>query len=256
MTAGANRQLARPRRAHDDAVPAPARPGSGDPDRWTRLSAAAASERGAQPRRICQLCVQTLGVTGAGISLVTDTGNRGVVCATVDVSGRIEDLQFTLGEGPCIAAVRAGAPALVADLDEPHDTVVERWPTFLARAVFAFPLRIGAITLGALDLYRDRPGELDGGQLAAALLAADAAAIALLHLDAGRNEAFADDLDAGRTYHLQVHQATGMVQSQLDVQTDEALLMLRSRAFATDRPLAAVATDVVERRLRFAPEDQ
>ena len=263
MTAGANRQPTRPRRAHDDAVPAPARPGSGDPDRWTRLSAAAAGERGAQPRRICQLCVQTLGVTGAGISLVTDTGNRGVVCATGDVSGRIEDLQFTLGEGPCIDAVRAGAPALVADLDEPHDTVVERWPTFLegagtagARAVFAFPLRIGAITLGALDLYRDRPGELDGGQLAAALLAADAAAIALLHLDAGRDEAFADDLDAGRTYHLQVHQATGMVQRQLDVQTDEALLRLRSRAFATDRPLAAVATDVVQRRLRFAPEDQ
>src|SRR5450759_1190140 len=109
MTAGANRQPTRPRRAHDDAVPAPARPGSGDPDRWTRLSAAAAGERGAQPRRICQLCVQTLGVTGAGISLVTDTGNRGVVCATGDVSGRIEDLQFTLGEGPCIDAVRAGA---------------------------------------------------------------------------------------------------------------------------------------------------
>src|SRR5450756_5497 len=109
MTAGANRQPTRPRRAHDDAVPAPARPGSGDPDRWTRLSAAAAGERGAQPRRICQLCVQTLGVTGAGICLVTDTGNRGVVCATGDVSGRIEDLQFTLGEGPCIEAVRAGA---------------------------------------------------------------------------------------------------------------------------------------------------
>src|SRR5664279_3749928 len=229
MTAGANRQPPRPRRAHDDAVPAPARPGSGDPDRWTRLSAAAAGERGAQPRRICQLCVQTLGVTGAGISLVTDTGNRGVVCATGDVSGRIEDLQFTLGEGPCIDAARAG---------------------------FAFPLRIGAITLGALDLYRDRPGELDGGQLAAALLAADAAAIALLHLDAGRDEAFADDLDAGRTYHLQVHQATGMVQSQLDVETDEALLRLRSRAFATDRRQRAVATDVVQRRLRFAPEDQ
>src|SRR5450759_2388161 len=155
----------------------------------------------------------------------------------------------TVSGGSSRSATSAGAPALVADLDEPHDTVVERWPTFLegagtagARAVFAFPLRIGAITLGALDLYRDRPGELDGGQLAAALLAADAAAIALLHLDAGRDEVFADDLDAGRTYHLQVHQATGMVQSQLDVQTDEALLMLRSRAFATDRPLAAVAT--------------
>jgi len=261
MTDNVNRDPPRPRRPDDDAWPAP-RPGSPDPDRWARLSAEAAGERRAQPRRICRLCVATLGVTGAGISLVTDTGNRGVVCATDDVSGQIEDLQFSLGEGPCIDAVGTDAPVLVADLHDRHDIALARWPAFLAaagevgvQAVFAFPLRIGAITLGALDLYRDRPGELDDGQLAAALLAADAAAAALLHLDSGRNDPFGADPGAGATFHLQVHQATGMVQSQLHVETDEALLVLRSRAFATDRQLDAVASDVVERRLRFTPED-
>ncbi len=204
-----------------------------------------------------------LGVTGAGISMVTATGNRGVVYATDDVSTRIEDLQFTLGVGPCIDAVHTGAPVLVADLDEPGDIAVDRWPMFMegaatagVRAVFAFPLRIGAISLGTLDLYRDQPGDLDSSQLSAALLAADAAALALLHLDIGRDDTFCDDLAARSTYQLQVHQATGMVQVQLGVRTEQAFLMLRARAFATGRSLVAVAIDVVERRLRFSTEDQ
>jgi hypothetical protein len=204
-----------------------------------------------------------LGVTGGGISMVTTAGNRGVVCATDDISAQIEDLQFTLGEGPCIDAVHAGAPVLIADLNEPGDLRVERWPAFMegaatagVRAVFAFPLRIGAIDVGALDLYRDQPGELAADELPAALMAADAAAVALLHLDTARDNVFADDLDARSTYQLQVHQATGMVQVQLGITTEDAFLMLRARAFAAGRPLVDVATDVVARRLRFSTEDR
>ena len=234
----------------------------GDRAGWARLLAGAGSERAAQPRRICDLCVEMLGVTGAGISLFTDAGNTGVVCATDDVAARIEDLQVTLGEGPCVDAVRSAGPVLVPDLDQPDDVTVSRWPAFMegagaagVRAVFAFPLRIGAIGLGAIDLYRTSRGELDADQLAGALMAADAAALALLDLDPA-GDAFADDHTARSTYHLQVHQATGMVQAQLDVTTDAAFAMLRARAFASGRSLVDVATDVVERRLRFTPEDR
>jgi hypothetical protein len=233
-----------------------------DRDRWLSLLAEAATEGAAQPRRICELCVEMLDTTGAGISLVTTAGNRGVVCATDDVAARIEDLQFTLGEGPCVDAVNGGSPVLVSDLQEPEDIVVERWPAFMegagaagVRAVFAFPLRIGAISVGALDLYRDAPGGLTRDQLPAVLMAADAAALALLHLDAGRPDLFSDDPRARSTYQLQVHQATGMVQVQLDVKTEEAFLMLRARAFSTGRSLVDVADDVVERRLRLSRED-
>lgn len=204
-----------------------------------------------------------LGVTGAGISMVTKAGNRGVVCATDDVSARIEDLQFTLGEGPCVDAVHNGAPVLVDDLDTPGDIAVDRWPTFMqaatadgVRALYAFPLRIGAITVGALDLYRDKPGDLSDSALSAALLAADAAALALLRLESDHDDAFAEVLGSRSTYQLQVHQATGMVQVQLGVKTEEAFLMLRARAFASGRPLADVATDVVARRIRFSGEDK
>jgi GAF domain-containing protein/ANTAR domain-containing protein len=195
--------------------------------------------------------------------MVTAAGNRGVVCATDEVSARIEDLQLTLGEGVCVDAVQAGTPVLVGDLDEPGDIMVERWPAFMegaaragVRAVFAFPLRIGAITVGVLDLYRDRPGDLTAGQLATALMAADAAALALLYLGSGGHGAFGDDTDGHAPYQMQVHQATGMVKVQLGVTIEEAFLMLRAHAFAADRPVAEVARDVIERRLRFSTEDR
>jgi hypothetical protein len=234
-----------------------------DDNGWARLFLEPHGMRAAQPARIAAVCVQMLGVSGAGISMVTTAGNRGVVCATDDISAQIEDLQFTLGEGPCVDAVNSGNPVLVGDLNEPGDVAVERWPAFMegaagagARAVFAFPLRIGAISLGALDLYRAVPGDLSSAELTGALHAADAGALALLRLDSNRADAFDEDLDSRATYQLQVHQATGMVQVQLGVKTEEAFLMLRARAFASDRSLADVATDVVARRLRFTSEDK
>jgi hypothetical protein len=214
-------------------------------------------------KHIGQLCAQLLGVTGAGISMVTATGNRGVVCATDEVSARIEDLQFTLGEGACVEAVQGGVPVMVNDLHEPGNVAVERWPAFMegaasagVRAVFALPLRIGVISVGALDLYRDRPGKLTTGQLSAALTAANAAAVALLQLTTGYAHSFADDTDGRSAYQMQVHQASGMVKIQAGVTIDEAFLMLRAHAFAAGRSVADVAIDVVERRLRLPAEDR
>ena len=232
-------------------------------DRWARLLAASGPERAAQPLRICELCVDTLAVTGAGIAMVTPAGHRGVVCATDNVSATIEDLQLTLGEGPCIDAAVRGAPVLVPDLADAADVATERWPSFMesaahagVKAVFAFPLRVGAISVGVIDLYRDRPGGLSATELPAALMAADAAALSLLYLDVDGENAFGDDRTARSSYQMQVHQATGMVMAQVGVTIDQAFLLLRARAFAEARPLAELATDVVARRVRFSVEDE
>jgi hypothetical protein len=233
-----------------------------DRDDWLGRLRRASGDRTAQPQRIAELCVGTLDVNGAGISLVSDTGHRGVVCATDEVSRRIEDLQITLGEGPCIDAVRTGAPVLVADLDARDDIAAWRWPAFMAaanaagvRAVFAFPLRIGAISLGALDMYRSQPGPFGDDQLSAALLAAEAGAIALLGLKTSPDGTLADTAEVGVGYHAQIHQASGMVMVQLGVTIEQAFLLLRARSFATGRSLHDLAVDVIRRRLRFSPED-
>jgi hypothetical protein len=237
--------------------------GDRDPDRWEQLLAAAAREGASQPRRIADLCVQMLDVTGAGISLVSDTGVRGVICATDDLAMRIEELQLTLGEGPCVDAVGRGGPVLVPDLDDRAAVVTDRWPAFMlavadagVRAVFAFPVRIGMINLGALDLYRTRAGGLTDEQLAGALLAAEGAAIALLGLRSSEDGDLVEGQPPATRYQAQVHQATGMVMVQAGAKVAEAFVLLRARSFASGRPIHEVAADVVARRLRFEPEDR
>src|SRR3954468_21826917 len=98
-------------------------------------------------------------MTGAGIMLMSGDTQRGSVCSSNDVSELIEDLQYTLGEGPCIDAFHQQRPVLEPDLAEP---TMPRWVAFTApavaagaRAIFGFPLRIGSVHLGALNLYRD-----------------------------------------------------------------------------------------------------
>lgn len=230
---------------------------------WTRMLAEGPLEGAERSRHICELCSQLLGVSGAGISMVTPAGHRGVVCATDEVSAQIEDLQFTLGEGACVEAVTSGAPVMVADLHGRDSVAAERWPAFAegiaaagVRAVFALPLRVGLVGVGALDLYRDVPGTLTTGQLDAALTAASAAATALLQLDTASAGSFADSPADRAAYQLQVHQASGMVMIQANVTIEEAFLLLRAHAFAVGRPVADVAQDVVERRLRFPVEGQ
>lgn len=234
-----------------------------DLDGWARALAAVAADAVAdQPRRICDLCVSELDVTGAGISMVTTAGNRAAVCATDGTAERIEQLQLMLGEGPCVDSVHSGAPVLVDDLSAPDGLSVERWPAFMkgageegVKAVFAFPLRIGALNVGAMDLYRDTSGELTTTDFSAALMAADVAALSLLTLDTARFDLAVDDFDAHSAFQRQVHQATGMVQVQLAVTIDEAFLALRARAFATNRSLTDLSADVVARKVRFSAED-
>jgi GAF domain len=215
-----------------------------------------------EPLRICELCVQGLGVSGCGISMVTRTGNRAVVCATDDVAAQLEDLQFTLGEGPGVEAIDTGVPVLIDDVSEAADRPSVRWPAFTqaaasagARAVFAFPMRVGPLRLGALDFYRVEPGSLSPDQVSGALLAAKAAAISLLHLDATAEDAFDDDRTTRASYQMQVHQATGMVKVQVGGSVEDALAILRAHAFAAEISIAQIARDVVERRLRFTSEN-
>jgi hypothetical protein len=173
----------------------------------------------------------------------------------------IEDLQFTLGEGPSVDAHHLQFPVLEPDLAVP---ATARWLAFAGpsieagvRAVFGFPVRVGAVRLGALNLYRDRPGPLTDDQHADSLVMADIAARAILVLQAKAPPGtLAAELETGASFHFVVHQATGMVAAQLRVSVGQALIRLRAHAFGNNRPLVDVARDVVDRRLRFHSGDE
>lgn len=209
-------------------------------------------------KRLCAVSAEVVGVTGAGMMLMTGDVPRGSLCTTDAVSDLIEQLQYSLGEGPCVDAYLHERPVLEADLAGPQQA---RWPAFSGpaidagvRAVFGFPLRVGAARLGALNLYRDHPGGLTGEQHADALVMADIGAQAVLVLQADAPlGAVAAELEASADFQYVVHQAAGMVAAQLDVSVVIALIRLRAHAFASSGDLAAVARDVVARRLRFDP---
>ncbi len=180
----------------------------------------------------------------------------GSLCSTNDVSHLIEELQYTLGEGPCVDAYRQDKIVIEPDLADP---VSRRWPAFTTpaleagvRAVFGFPLRVGVIRLGALDLYRDSAGPLSDDQHADAMLLARVAARWVLDSQAGAVPgAIAAGLEVGADFHYIVHNAAGIVSVQEEITVTEALIRLRAFAFSNDRLLADVAGDVVARKLRL-----
>lgn len=210
--------------------------------------------------RLCGTCAVLTGVSGAGIMLMADDMAYGSLCTSGPTSVLIGQVQYTLGEGPCVDAHRQGRPVLEPDLAGAGS---DRWAAFAepvvaagVGAVFGFPLRVGAARLGALNLYRDQPGDLSGDQHADALVLADVAAEAILLLQARAPAGtLADELARSADIHLVVHQAAGMVAVQLGINVGHALVRLRAHAFAYDRALRDVAEDVVARRMRFDTSD-
>lgn len=215
-----------------------------------------AKDDAALAMQICQACVDGLDVDGAALSLQTEHPSRKTLWATDATATRVEELQFTLGEGVCIEAATTGRAVLVADIRE-EAAAGSRWPMFTAavieqsdaRALFALPLQVGTITLGVIDLYRRAPGPIEGSDLLEVMRAADTAAMMLLGLVA---ESGGDRwLDSSWTGYSEVHQATGMIMAQLGIGAQEAFTRLRARAFADERLLRDVARDVVARGMRF-----
>jgi hypothetical protein len=209
-----------------------------------------------ETQRLCDVCAEVTGVTGAGIMLMSGDIPRGSVCTTDAVSSLIEQLQYDLGEGPCVDAYLSDRPVSEPDLANPPTA---RWLAFTgpavgagARAVFGFPLHVGAVRLGALNLYCDAPGRLTDGQHADALLLAGIVAQALMLLQANAPAGtVAAELEAHADFQYVVHQASGMVAAQLDASVGQALIRMRAHAFGNDRTLTDVARAVVDRKLRF-----
>lgn len=176
--------------------------------------------------------------------------------------GRVYDeLQYTLGEGPCLDSVASRAAVMVVDLADPDE---RRWPMYgpamLAheiRGVSAMPILLAGEYIGALDLFRTQPGPLVGDDLAGALIAAELAQLPLLDLlDVELQTAATDpDSDAWAELHsltrAEVGQASGMLMAQLDIGPTEALLRLRAHAYSSGKSATEVARDIIDRRLRL-----
>src|SRR4051794_10174899 len=190
-------------------------------DRLRRILDELSADDGSEtaPARLCEVCADVAQLTGAGIMLLTADAPQGSVCSSNTVSEALEELQYTLVEGPSLDAHSLGRPVLEPDLD---NNGTHRWLAFTpaavaagARAVFAFPMVVGAARFGALNLYRDQRGPLRDEQYGDCLMLAGVAAQAVLNLQAQAPPGMLGAvLERGASGHYVVHQAAGMVAVQ------------------------------------------
>ena len=199
---------------------------------------------------LCRDLTSSLGVMGAAVNLMSASGSDGVAAASDDHCRDLEELQFTIGEGPCHEAFTARRPVLTADL---RAAAVRHWPGYASAAlasgiaaVFAFPLHVGGVGFGVLDVYADKPGSLRSDQVAMALTYAQIATEIMLDGDLTTE---GGDLEPGLStaldYRAEIHQAQGMLVVDLEVSPAEALTRMRAHSFAHDRPLIDLARDVL-----------
>jgi hypothetical protein len=218
---------------------------------------------------VCETITRLAGVDGAAVAVFAPSATRELVYATDSLAQQIDDLQFTLGEGPCLEAYRSASVQSCPRLDEGPQ--VELWPAFCdgafelgVRGVFAFPVVGPDSAIGVLELYRRSTGDLKAGQMESASVCATAIANTLMenwsaHLSWAIDavtaiEAISADPDGALDSNDQfsrarVYIASGMVAVQLGVSADEGLDRLRAYTYAQGRPINEVAGDIMARRL-------
>ncbi|WP_237280310.1 GAF and ANTAR domain-containing protein [Subtercola vilae] len=195
-----------------------------------------------------------LDIDGAAVSTIGAVLGSETISASDALAARLDEIQFDLGEGPCWDALSTANPVL-----EPDWIHHERsWPGFEAAlgvssvgALFAFPLMIGPLRLGAIDLYTVRPKMLSDEQVSQTQLLAKIVSRMVLRRALRLSEdEWVDPPDTKYSRRV-VHQATGVVLAQLRIAPDDALLLIKGHAFSAGRSVIDISTSIVDGRLKI-----
>jgi hypothetical protein len=220
-------------------------------------------------RASCDQLIHSTSLDGAAVAILN--GSRHVcelLYASDTVARQLDELQFTLGEGPCLDAFFQNWPQLWAHLDTTI-TVDALWPGFAveavrlgAQAVFAFPVPDHSGPLGVLEVYRNTPGELRPDEAEFATACAEAIGDTLLKKWAPHQATNPDTAtEAIEAIHhaatssvepysrAAVHIAAGITAIQLNTSPDDGVDLIRAYAYAQQRSTTMVAGDIIGRRL-------
>lgn len=200
--------------------------------------------------------MSALHITGASVTVFGQGVHQSTVCVSDPVAARGDALQLELGEGPHWEARRTGLPVLCPNLT----ANAVAWPAFALAAseigmaaVFAIPITMGAVNVGAVDLYSSTARRLDAHHVSlASAMASRLAATAVRSATQSADDPVSTENGMAPALRREVHQATGMIQAQLDVTATEAFARLRAHAFSSGRAMDEIAAAVVARQLNFS----
>jgi hypothetical protein len=196
----------------------------------------------------CQLGLERTGVGGVAVTFASAHAGLELVHATNELTERVAELEFTLGQGPATDTMSSGHATAVDDLTSRVSG--HRWPLYApeaadagVRAVQAYPILLEQLSLGCVGFFSDGPTHFSTDQHRQALALTELIGLALVHPSSGPG--------IGSRLRMSVHQAAGMVMVQTGCSIGDALVLLRATAFTEDVKLTDLAADVVDGRRRF-----
>jgi hypothetical protein len=198
------------------------------------------------------------GVTAVTVTVGPPNDSSAVVAASDPAHQRFAESEFGAGEGPAQDVWTHGRPVLVPDLGSSQDGA---WPGYAmiasaagVRAVFAFPLQMGAVRFGVLTLFRDHPGELSRPELRMCLSMAVLATERLINDSTLPDGDLDPSLQEPLDFRNVVYQAQGIVAVALGISLIDALARMRGHAFRSGRELVEIADDIVHNGLRLVDD--
>jgi transcriptional regulator with GAF, ATPase, and Fis domain len=201
-------------------------------------------------RLLTDRCVGMLDVSAAGVLLANRDGELRVMAASDERVRLLELFQLQNDEGPCLECFRHGTAVTVPDLT----TEAHRWPRFVAEArqsgfeaVQALPMRLRDEVVGALNLFRARPGPFDPVGTPVAQALADVATISLLQQRSTvRSSVLNEQLQTALNSRVLIEQAKGKLAERHDIDMEQAFTALRSYARSHNRRLSDLARAFVD----------
>jgi hypothetical protein len=203
--------------------------------------------------RLCVAAMHDLRLSGVAVTLMTRGGFQAVAGASDDKSRDLEEMQFSLGEGPGCDAFTSGRPVLVPELE----SAFVRWPGYVPaslrtgiHAAYTFPLQLGAMRFGVLTFYADRASTLGAPELTLCMIFAEIATELLLESSAAGptdgTGSGGSELRSALHFRTEIYQAQGMVMAALEVSLIEALARMRAHAFSTGQNLNDLALGIID----------
>lgn len=208
-------------------------------------------------KQLTRQLVREVGVDGLGLAVFATDSTRDLVFATDGVAEHLDELQFTLGEGPCLDAYRFDSPECHDDMA--GGEALTRWPLFASEALsvgaaslYAYPLDGGGTPFGVLELYGRSPIALTPRDDVTCRAYAHTIAYAVVS-ELAPAYALTSGSNVGVFRHGNVHIACGILAAYHGISVDEAMVRLRALAFSRQRRITAIAQEVIEGE-RFSPE--
>lgn len=204
---------------------------------------------------LIERAVVLLDADAGGIMLADDRGGLEVLAASSHETRLVELFELQHDEGPCLEAFHTGQAVTRSDLG----AMRESWPSFTPRlqeagfsSAQAVPMRLRKEVIGALNVFRVRPGPLSPGDMKLARALADVATVGLLQERTIRaRDLLAEQLQGALNSRILIEQAKGVLAERTGLDVDQAFTVIRAYARQHSQPLSAVAMAVIDGRVRL-----